>query len=157
MWTGWDCLSVSGVWHTGVYRPGGHSQAGLWETSGLVGHGHHPIRIPGGLRAVLRRHTWRALWSGDHRWVWILRWILITLHHVPAHRSVKTTPELILAAAVLMSAKANTFFSSRNLFQSAPFFSQSFVIAYTEMWWRASVCVCLCRWYWVACGRRGAA
>lgn len=33
----------AGVWHSGVHCSRSDSAAGLWETSRLVGYGHHPI------------------------------------------------------------------------------------------------------------------
>lgn len=58
-----------GLWHTGVHRTRSDSPAGLWETCWLVGHGHHPIRVPGGMCPVLRWHTGKAVRTGGQRWV----------------------------------------------------------------------------------------
>lgn len=46
-----------GVWDPRVHRTRGHPAPRLWQAGGLVGHGHHSLRVPGGLRALLRRYT----------------------------------------------------------------------------------------------------
>jgi len=64
---GVSTASHAGVWHSGVHRPRSHPHTGLREARRLVGHGHHPLRVPGGLRPLLRRHPRGALWTG-HQW-----------------------------------------------------------------------------------------
>ena len=60
-------MDPAGVWHTRVHRTGGDPAAGLRQAGGLVGHGGHPVRVPAGLRAFLRRHARGALRTGHHR------------------------------------------------------------------------------------------
>ncbi len=57
-----------GVWNSRVHCPGGYSSSGIWEAGGLVGDGHHPVWVPGGLCAVLWRHSRGAVWTSHHRW-----------------------------------------------------------------------------------------
>ena len=64
---GVPCLFSPGMRHAGVHRPRGHPEAGLRQARGLVGHGGHPVRVPGGLRSVLRGHAGGAVWTG-HQW-----------------------------------------------------------------------------------------
>lgn len=56
-----------GVWNSRVYRSWGDPPTGLREAGGLVGHGDHPVRVPGGLRAFLWRHARGAVWTGHQR------------------------------------------------------------------------------------------
>lgn len=56
-----------GVWDPGVHRTRGHPAPGLRQAGGLVGYGHHSLRVPGGLCAFLRGYPRRALWTG-HQW-----------------------------------------------------------------------------------------
>lgn len=58
-----------GVRHSGVYRPRGDPASGLREAGGLVGDGRHPVRVPGGLCPLLRRHARGTVQSGHQRWV----------------------------------------------------------------------------------------
>lgn len=61
------CSSFSGVWYSGVYRSRGDPEAGLWEACRLVGYGHHPVWVLGGLCAFLWRHSRGVVWTGHHR------------------------------------------------------------------------------------------
>jgi len=58
-----------GLWNSWVYRPRGYSSSRLWEASGLVGNGNHPVWIPGRLCSVFWRHHWRAFWTSCQRLV----------------------------------------------------------------------------------------
>ena len=62
-----------GVWDPRVHRTRGHPASGIRQAGGLVGHGHHSLRVPGGLCALLWRHSRRALWTG-HQWCVPPRW-----------------------------------------------------------------------------------
>lgn len=62
-----SCMLL-GVWYTWIYRPGGDTQTGLWETGGLVGHGSHPVWVSGGLCSFLRRHPRGAVWT-SYQWL----------------------------------------------------------------------------------------
>ncbi len=53
-----------GLWHPGVHCSRSDIAAELRETCRLVGHGRHPVRVSGGMCAILRRHTGRAFWTG---------------------------------------------------------------------------------------------
>lgn len=54
---------------SGVHCAWGDPTSGLWEASGLVGHGHNPVWVPGGLRPFLWRHAGGALWASDQWYV----------------------------------------------------------------------------------------
>lgn len=41
----------TGMWNSRVYCTRGDPKTRLWEAGGLVGNGHHPLRVPRGLRA----------------------------------------------------------------------------------------------------------
>lgn len=60
-------LVSAGVRNAGVHRPGGDPETRLRQAGGLVGHGHHPLRVPGGLRPVFRRHARGAVRTGHQR------------------------------------------------------------------------------------------
>lgn len=55
------------MWNPGVHCPGGDPETRLREAGGLVGHGHHPLRVPRGLRSLFWRHTRGAVRTGHQR------------------------------------------------------------------------------------------
>lgn len=61
-------FACAGVWHSRVHCPRGDPQTRVWEASGLVGNGDHPLWIPGWLCSIFWRHTWRAFWTSCQWW-----------------------------------------------------------------------------------------
>ena len=56
----------------------GDPAAGLRQAGRLVGHGHHPLRVPGGRRPVLWRHAGGAIRAHAERWDRWLAWGTLT-------------------------------------------------------------------------------
>lgn len=91
----WICsplffLYLPGLWDSRVHRPWGDSSSGLREAGGLVGHGYHPVWVPGGLCAILWRHSRRAFWTSYYRWA--LNHTQLTISAFTVHSSSKMQP-----------------------------------------------------------------
>lgn len=68
------------MWDSWIHCSRSDPEARLWEACGLVGNGHHPLWVSGGLCTILWRHSRRVVRPGHQRsvtfWIPVMQYIL---------------------------------------------------------------------------------